>query len=288
MRKSSTSTAPPAASVKQTSSAAVQSSASSATGSSTNRSIPRPDHVVIVVLENHSFDEVVGRPDAPFLNSIVAEGAVLTDSHGISHPSQPNYLALFSGSTHGVSDDSCPQTFSDGNLARSLLDAGFTFTGYSEDLPRVGYSGCSAGLYARKHNPWADFTNVPASVNQPMTSFPTDFSRLPTVSFVVPNEAHDMHSGTVGQADVWLKSALFGYVQWMTGHHSLLIVTADEDDYSSDNRIATVFAGVGVRPGRYAERTDHYGLLRTVEEMYALPRLGNSGAAAAVTAIWAH
>src|SRR5262249_11245821 len=82
--------------------------------------------------------------------------AVFTRAFAETHPSQPNYLALFSGSTQGVTDDSCPHTFAADNLARALLDAGRTFTGYSEGLPSPGYSGCSSGSYARKHNPWAD------------------------------------------------------------------------------------------------------------------------------------
>ncbi|MDP9093929.1 MAG: alkaline phosphatase family protein, partial [Actinomycetota bacterium] len=107
--------------------------------------LPRPAHVLIAVLENHAYDQIVSSGDAPFLNSLIARGALLTDSFAITHPSQPNYLALFSGTTQAVSDDSCPQSFSGPNLGRSLFEAGFTFAGYSEDLPSAGYLGCSAG-----------------------------------------------------------------------------------------------------------------------------------------------
>jgi phosphatidylinositol-3-phosphatase len=238
------------------------------------------------MLENHAFDEIVAHSDAPFLNSLVANGALLTNSFAVTHPSQPNYLALFSGSTQGITDDSCPQTFSAGNLARSLFDAGFSFAGYSEDLPSVGYTGCSAGLYARKHNPWVDFSNLPAVANQPLTAFPADFAQLPTVSFLIPNEAHDMHSGTVANADAWLSLELRGYAQWAPTHNSLLLVTTDEDDYSSSNRIATIIAGAHVRTGRFGTRVDHYGVLRTIESMYHLPLLGNSAGAAAISDIW--
>jgi hypothetical protein len=249
--------------------------------------VPRPDHIVIVVLENHSFDEIVGQSDAPFLNSLAATGAVLTRSYAVTHPSEPNYLALFSGSTQGVTSDACPLHFGGGNLARSLLDAGFGFAGYSEDLPSVGYTGCSAGgSYARKHSPWVNFTNVPAALNKPMSAFPRDYSTLPTVSFVIPDLRHDMHDGTLAQADQWLREQLGNYASWAVRHNSLLVVTADEDDYSSDNRIATLVAGAHVKPGRYSEHVDHYRLLRTIEDAYALTPLGMSARTAGISDIW--
>ena len=264
------------------------SASSSASSSAVSRSkaVPRPDHIVVAVLENRSYDEIVGRPEAPFLNSLEAAGAVFTQSYAVAHPSQPNYLALFSGSTQGVTDDSCPRTFSTGNLGRSLLDAGHTFAGYSEDLPSAGYAGCSATLYARKHNPWADFGNLPASVNQPMSAFPLDFTALPTVSFVIPNLAHDLHDGTLAQADLWLRDHLGAYAAWAPEHNSVLVITNDEDDHSSNNRISTVIVGVHVVPGRYPQHIDHYALLRTLEDAYDLAPLGASARAAPITAIW--
>ena len=101
----------------------------------------------------------------------------------------------------------------------------------------------NGGLYARKHNPWADFTDVPPSANRPFSDFPkrNDFASLPTVSFVVPNQQHDMHSGSIADADQWLKDNLAGYAQWAQSHNSLLIVTWDEG--SGDNHIATIFSG---------------------------------------------
>ncbi|HLY34020.1 MAG TPA: alkaline phosphatase family protein [Jatrophihabitantaceae bacterium] len=242
---------------------------------------------MIVVLENHSFGEVLGQPDAPFLSGLAASGAVLTQSYAVSHPSEPNYLALFSGSTQGVTSDACPLSFGAPNLASALFAAGRTFAGYAEGLPSTGYTGCSYDGYARKHAPWVDFPNVPAAASLPMTAFPSDYSRLPTVSFVVPDLADDMHDGSRAQADAWLSEHLGGFVRWAPTHDSQLVVTTDEDDYSANNRIATLIVGAHVRPGSYAQRVDHYSVLRWIESTYGLPLLGLSAAAAPVPpAIW--
>ncbi len=249
--------------------------------------VPEPAHTVVVVMENHSYADIIGNPAAPFINTLAGRGALFTRSYSVTHPSEPNYLALFSGSTQGIADDGCPYRFSTPNLAADLAAAGKSFAGYAEDLPGPGSPACSAGDYARKHVPWADFSNVPGSVSLPFTSFPaTDFARLPTVSFVIPNLCHDMHDCSVAVGDAWLRAHLGGYADWAMSHDSLLILTWDEDDGSQANHIVTIFAGQRVRPGRYAGPVAHYGVLATIEAAYRLPRDGQAVAAAPVTTIW--
>jgi hypothetical protein len=243
---------------------------------------------MVVIFENEDAGSIVGSPEAPYLTSLARSGATMTDAHGETHPSQPNYLALFSGSTQGVVDDSCPSTFSGPNLAAELHAAGQTFVGYSEDLPRSGYTGCDAGDYARRHNPWVDFPDLPASVNQPYSALPADFAALPTVSFVVPNVCNDMHDCGVAVGDSWARAHLSGYVTWARLHNSLLVVTFDEDDGSSANHIATLLVGPMVSPGTTSDqRIGHYNLLRTLEDMYGLAPLGHAADAEPLTGIWA-
>ena len=261
--------------------AAATGAAAASTGA-----VPRPDHVVVVVMENRSLSEIDGNPEAPFINAFAAGGALFTQSYAIRHPSEPNYLALFSGSTQGLTDDSCPHTYSTANLGRALLNAHRTFAGYSEGLPFPGSSTCRSGAYVRKHNPWVNFPSVPASVNLPFTSFPRDFTKLPNLSFVVPDLNHDMHDGTVAAGDLWLRNNLGGYISWAATHNSLLVLTWDEDDRSQSNRILTVVGGAHVRPGRYAERIDHYRLLRTLEALEGSAAVGQSISATPVTSIW--
>jgi acid phosphatase len=242
--------------------------------------------VVIVMLENK--DEADVRREAPYLRSLAKTGSAFTDMHAETHPSQPNYIALFSGDTQGIDDNDCPHSIDAANLASELTAAGFTFTGYAEDLPEAGYTGCDAGDYARKHSPWTNFTNVPASANQPLSAMPTDFTQLPTVSFVTPNLCHDMHDCSIGEGDRWLRQNIDGYAQWALTHNSLLIVSFDESDVpdDTDNHISTIAVGQMVEPGTYDERADHYDLLRTLEDMYGLPALGHSADAAPLTALF--
>jgi hypothetical protein len=249
--------------------------------------VPRPDHVVIVVFENKNGPSVAGNSAAPYLNSLAAQGASFANSFGLTHPSQPNYLGLFSGSTQGVTGDACPKNFTGTpNLGSQLIAAGLTFAGYSEGMPADGFKGCGVGGYARKHNPWVDFDNVPATSNLRFSRFPGDFSQLPTVSFVIPNLCHDMHDCAVSTGDTWLRDNLGAFAEWAKSHNSLLIVTFDEDDFTSVNRITTVFFGQTVRPGVYQQRIDHYTVLRTLEDMYGLAPLGNAAAASPLTDIW--
>jgi acid phosphatase len=248
-------------------------------------SVPRFDHVVVVVEENRSYADVIGNSAAPYLNSLASAGALFTRSFALTHPSEPNYLALFSGAMHGLTDDSCPHSYPAANLGSQLIGAGLSFAGYSETMPSDGFTGCSSGQYARKHAPWVNFPNVPASDNRMLSRFSSNYAALPTVSFVIPNLDDDMHDGSVAGGDRWLKAHLDGYARWASTHNSLLIVTWDEDDRSAGNQIATIFYGQSVRPGRYSERITHYRVLRTLQAAYGLPALGGSGAAP-ITDVW--
>ena len=250
-------------------------------------SLPAYDHVVIVVEENHAASQIIGNRSAPFLNTLAANGALMTQSYAVAHPSQPNYLALFAGDTFGIGSDACPLSLGPApNLASELIAAGYSFGGYAEDLPAVGSTVCSAGKYARKHAPWVNFANVPPAASVPASAFSVG-PQLPTVSFVVPNLDNDMHDGSVAQADAWLATTIAPYANWAKANRSLLIVTFDEDDDSEHNQITTVLYGAGVRPGVYGEAINHYSVLSTVEQIYGLPKTGLAAATAPIASIWA-
>jgi hypothetical protein len=251
--------------------------------------VPRPDHVVVVILENRSYAQILGNACCAYLNQQTKASALMTRSFAVTHPSQPNYLDLFSGSDQGVTDDSCPppgSPYSTPNLGQELENAGLTFAGFSEDLPAAASTACSTSTYALKHNPWVNFSNVPSSDNLPFSSFPDDFTKLPIVSFVVPNLCHDMHDCAPSSGDDWMSSHLGAYIHWTTTHNSLLIVTFDEDDYHGTNQVVTFFEGAMVKPGHYSERITHYNVLRTLEAMYGLPHAGQAANVSTITDIW--
>jgi hypothetical protein len=257
--------------------------------------IPRPDHVVIVIEENKSYKLVIGNPAAKYINALAKEGALFTNSFAIGHPSQPNYLALFSGSTQGVTSDNCSFPVTGENLASALILAGFSFAIYSESMPSIGYTGCFTEnhYYVRKHNPVVNWQNqnLPPEVNMPFDRFPTAYEKLPTVSIVIPNIIDDMHDGPtvinqIVQGDHWLEQYLDAYVTWAKTHNSLLILTWDEDDHSSINRIPTIFVGPMVKQGKYNIRIDHYNILRAVEDMYGVMPIGKSRNADHINNIW--
>ncbi len=255
--------------------------------------LPRPDHIVVVIEENKSFGEIIGSPAAPYINALAQRGALLTNFFAITHPSQPNYLALFAGSTLGVQDNSCPQTFTAPNLAAALIEKGLTFGMYSESMPSVGFTGCHDGLYKRKHNPvpnWQGAGGLDAKLNMTFEEFPKDYAALPTIAWVVPNQDNDMHNGhledSVPAGDAWLKINRDSYVDWAMKHNSLLIIVWDEDDRSERNRIPAILVGPMVKPGSYDQKLTLYSLLRTMLDMYGLKRFGEAKTASPIADIW--
>jgi hypothetical protein len=264
----------------------------------------RFDHVVIVIEENHAENEVIGDPNMPYINSLTREGALMTNSHGVTHPSEPNYLALFSGSDFGYADDACTNTVTGRSLGSQLLDKGLGFAWYSEDLPAQGSTTCTytppalqaatgdaAAGYREKHNAAVFFQiagTLPAFTNKPFTEFPQgDFDRLPTVSFVVPDQWHDEHDGPDTACDQWLQQNLDSYKRWAKEHNSILIVTWDEDDSATTaNLIPTIIVGAEVIQGQYNQDINHYNVLRTIENMYDLEPLRNAATADPIKGIF--
>jgi len=252
-------------------------------------SLPRPDHVVVVIEENRSYKQIMDMQNIDsYIHALAKRGTLFTRSYGITHPSQPNYLALFSGSTHGITNNICPLAFNTDNLATVLQAAGLSFASYAESLPEAGDMSCLSGAYVRKHNPVTNWqgTRLAAEVNRRFADFPADFSKLPTISFVIPNQSNDMHDGSFADADNWLKANIAAYVDWAMKNNSLLILTWDEDHYQSDNRIATILVGPMVQAGQSDQRINHYNVLRTLLDFYGLPALGASATADPIKGIW--
>lgn len=282
-----------------------------APGTTVTKKLPAPSHIVIVIEENKAFGDVIGSSKAPFINNLASRGALLTKFYASHHPSQPNYIDFFAGDTLGVCKDTCPiGPFTSQNLGAALIAAGKTFAGFSEDLPSSGArTTCHDALFAPKHCPWVDFTNVPASASNDFSQFPHDaagFAALPDVAFVIPNLNDDMHNGNsiakeVGAGDTWLKTNLSAYADWAEQNNSLLIVTWDEDSSSytthcpgtvitttpPKNRIPTIVMGQPVTTGTQSSTIyTHYDLLRTLLDIYGIAPFGGATTAKDITGIW--
>lgn len=279
-------------------------------------SLPRYDHIVIVVEENKDYDQIIESPVAPYLNKLAVEGANFIRMFAEEHNSEGNYFWLFSGSNQNVGfHDKVPRSkFETSNLGQQLIIKGLSFKGYSQSLPAIGSevdvtpAGCTYPcIYGRKHVPWISFANVPngtttaTSSNLRLEDFPADPEMLPTVAFVIPDMEHDMHNGEVRDSvpagDLWLRQSLDGYYQWAKTHNSLLIVTFDENDDKSgfagltdpavgpdqdqgrrdlQNRIVTIFAGAHVKPN-YVE-TNGMTHVNILRTIEAIYGLPKSGA----------
>lgn len=244
-----------------------------------NDAVPVFNKIVVVIGENTGAASVIGNTQyAPYMNSLMKSGANFTQSYALTHPSQPNYLDLFSGQEQSIADNNKPSDhFTTPNLARELLNAGKTFITYAEDLPVAGYDGITSGLYARKHNPVTNWmgkgkNQVPDSICQPFTAFPSEFSSLPDVSFIIPNLCNDGHSvcapynNQLKQFDQWLQDNLDAYKTWSINNNSLLIITYDEDDNTENNRIPAIFYGSHIIKGDYEQNITLHNILRTIED----------------------
>jgi hypothetical protein len=263
--------------------------------------LPYPDHIVILIEENQPNALVIGSSAAPYINQIAndSDGNIFTNMFAITHPSEPNYLDFFAGDNQGITTDNLPTNypFTTDNLARELMDKGLTFATYSQDLPAVGSDIVSSGSYVRKHNPVTNWVGtginqVPDTLNQPFTAFPSDFSKLPTVSYVVPNQDSDMHNGippaTIASADLWFSEHLTALIDWASNpvNNTLFIYTFDEDDGFYQNNIPTVFYGPMVKHGTDATTYNLFNILRTVEDIYGLRHAGAAATVLPITDCW--
>ena len=262
------------------------------------RSVPIPHftRVVLVVFENHEETSIAGSSDAPTFNRLARRYATLTNYTAVAHPSLPNYLALVSGSTQGISSDCTDCIVRARNLADTLEAAGMTWKTYAEDLPYRGFTGGSAGRYAKKHDPFLYFRDISSSPGRrrrvvPFTRFAGDLARnrLPDFSLLIPNLCNDMHDCSVATGDAWLKAHIVPLLRSRALRGGVVFVVFDEGTSGTGGggHIEALALGPTVRRGaKFTKATNHYGLLRTIEDAWKLPRLGFSRTGTPIGGIW--
>jgi acid phosphatase len=256
--------------------------------------VPAMNHVIVVIMENKSYDEVRFEP---YTAGLIANGASFSNSVAMFHPSQPNYIALWSGSTQGVSNDACPASGSPyftNNLGLACQSAGLTWRSYAENLPAVGSTICATAetspLYLRRHCPWTYFALVDHNNERPYGDLATDIANntLPNLAFVIPNNCNNTHNTGCGTAvgDAWLAANLPAMIT-AVGPTGMVILTWDEDDSSAGNHILTVFKGPQVKTN-YVSPTalNHYQVLRTICQALGLPTFGGANNFPSITDVW--
>ncbi len=241
--------------------------------------IPRVSHVILIVFENHERDAVIGNRDAPTFNALASRYAQALHYQALTHPSFPNYLALISGSTHGMKTDCidpavCPQTGP--TIGAQLTRLGRSWGAYAEGYPR-------AESFDPKHVPFLYFRDTARKVRPLSALRPT---ALPTFAFVTPNRCHDMHDCPVSTGDAWLARFVKPLLRQPS---TLVIIVFDEgtSDTGGGGIVPLILAGSAVRPHTtIVPSINHYSLLRTVEAALGLPPLGNAAHVSAIAGIW--
>jgi hypothetical protein len=260
---------------------------------------PHHDHVVVVVMENKSYDEVRSQP---YTASLLAAGATLTNSVAVTHPSQPNYFALWGANTLGILNDNCPapgSPFFTENLGQMCEAAGLTWKAYSENLAVAGSTACSfngsasSGLYTRKHDPWTYYANLNHANERPYSDLAADIAAhaLPNLAFIIPNNCHNTHNSStpgcgLADGDAWLAANLPAVLGEL-GPKGLLVLTWDEDDSSANNHILTALVGPLVAAGaQSAQAVNHYTVVRMICEALGFSTFQRASAEPSILGVW--
>jgi hypothetical protein len=241
------------------------------------------------VLENEEASSIIGSSSAPYINSLAGKYGLATNDTAVAHPSLPNYLALWSGSTQGITDDSVHNFSSGATLADQVEASGRSWHVAAENVPLGCYSGASAsggedgsGDYARKHEPAISWTSV--SKNAGRCDRITDFTHFNAGAgnfwFIAPNLCHDMHDCSISTGDTWLQ----GFLPRILGSSAfasdgLIILTFDEgsSDIGGGGKVATIVISPKARQGFVSNTShSHYSVVRTIEALWGMPCLAHS------------
>ena len=262
---------------------------------STTSAVPAFDHVFVIVMENHSYSQIIGNTSqAPYINQLASQYGLATNYFAVTHPSLPNYLALIGGSTFGITSD-CANCFVNApNLAADRISpSGRSWKGYMESTPSPCFVGDS-GLYVQKHNPFIYFDTVRTNPTQCANIVPfaelgvdlTTTATTPGFVWITPNLCSDMHDCSISTGDTWLKNNVVPILNSpaYTNQNSVMFIVWDEDNGSQGNQVANLVISKSVPAGfRSNVAYTHYSLLRTIEDAWGLaPLTANDGNASAM------
>lgn len=259
--------------------------------------------------ENKGYAATLGScANDPYLCSLASQYTSFVGWVGVSHPSEPNYLAAVSGSTQGCTSDTCFTPYTAPELGGQLSAAGIPWAAFMESMPSACYTGQwaptgtsgSNALYAEKHNPFVVFKDVlDNNCSSHVLPYPGSNGLVsalngpsaPDFVWITPNQQDDMHSSTVTAGDNWLKANLAPVLSspWFTNGNATVVVTMDEhegdnagccSDAAGGQIPEVVISSAGAGEGNVSLTGSHYGTLRAIEQAYGLPLLGLAGNAA--------
>jgi hypothetical protein len=247
--------------------------------------------VITIVMENHSFSQVAGQ--SPYLNGLAASCGLATDYGNVAHPSLPNYIAMTSGGTQGITSDCTDCSTAADSIFQQVGASGWE--AFEEGMPSSGYLGAANGLYARKHNPASYYTAIRSAyrtqavpLGSPSAgSFITALAQgaLPSYTFVTPNMCDIEHDCSISTGDRWLAAMVPRIISgknYQAGD-TLLEIVYDENEPCCPGGIYAVIVAPSVPPGTTsAAPFTHYSLLRTNESVLGLPLLGAAATAASM------
>jgi phosphatidylinositol-3-phosphatase len=244
-------------------------------------------------MENHSYEQIIGdMTNDPYINQLAQAYGSATNMHAEAHPSLPNYIAMTSGSTQGITDDSGPSShpLNVPNIFAQL--SGGQSRSLEESMPSSCYKSDS-GNYAVRHDPEVYYTNLGTDCG----NYVVPFSAIPDLSakftFITPNLCHDMHSNScTGSSNVELQGDefLLGLIpqllassQYLAGN-TLIIITWDEDSGANGNHIPTILIYPTINHVSSNVSFTHYSMLKDVEDIFGVPEIGGATSATSMRA----
>ena len=255
--------------------------------------LPNFRHVYVIVFENKEYSSIVGSSNASYINSLISKYGLATNFTAETHPSEPNYIALTSGGTHGVADDG-DYNLGVNNLFDQVTASGRTWKSVQQGNPGNCFTGSSSsavvdgvgksGAYVRKHNPAISYTSISGNAAKcaNITNLASFDPAAANFQFITPNMINDMHDGTVADGDNFLKAFLPKITTSPAFANSVVYVTFDEGTtgVSGGGHIATLAITPNMTPGFKATAAyTHYSMLRTIEQAWGLPHLGSAASA---------
>jgi hypothetical protein len=257
--------------------------------------VPHLGRVAVMVLENRSYEQVIGNPSAPYINSLARKGALETRYYAITHPSLPNYIALTTGGHVGVNSD-CATCRAEGrSLVNQLDSAKISWRAYFESVPpRAAMPYVNGEAYNRHYNPFVYTEDIPGrdlafdTRNFATLSHDLATNSLHRFSWIAPNIWHDGHTAKLAAADRFA-SRLVPRVVKALGPHGVLFLTWDEGQRTDlrgahgkgGGHIPLIAVGPAAKPGaRVNVPANHYALLKTIEAGLGLSQLGHARGAA--------